>query len=239
MSDEGAAYAKLFSPLKGGRWLYHYALGSLANAHNGYRIRVSDEWLIREWPGLTPAIIERARGELLKSKHLTVESGGGGAKAIYRFEFVGAPEMALTAISGETDRNSRSNEPGHLFKELEVKREPRKRATSAPERYPLVERHYTYVHGLEGWRTGLFSIANETSNFLDHHAARGQLFVDWYRAWQKWMRDAVTYALRREGPAAVTQNPQRTKATEHENAIRALELSGDHEAAEELRREQG
>ncbi len=33
----------------------------------------------------------------------------------------------------------------------------------------------------------------ETANFLDHHRARGTVFVDWIAAWRTWMRNAVKF----------------------------------------------
>jgi hypothetical protein len=36
-------------------------------------------------------------------------------------------------------------------------------------------------------------LERETAQFLDHHAAKGNTFVDWRRAWMTWMRNAAAY----------------------------------------------
>lgn len=67
----------------------------------------------------------------------------------------------------------------------------RKRAeTPAPENFVIDA-------GLREWATkkGItVNLDEETEAFLDHHAARGNTFSDWRRAWQTWMRNTSKYA---------------------------------------------
>ena len=129
MSDEGRAYAKLHSPLKGARWLYHYALGDLANAAHGYRICVSDEHLVAEWPGLTVDVIERARAALVKSGHLRlIKAAAQGNKAVFQFVFKDHDDFTKPLVAGSNPQNAdgsvrdlRIGEPSHLLMKHEVR----------------------------------------------------------------------------------------------------------------------
>ena len=65
----------------------------------------------------------------------------------------------------------------------------RKPETDAPDDFPITEK-------MRGWaRKEVPSIAGDlerhTKDFLDFHAAKGNRFRDWSRAWHKWMRKAA------------------------------------------------
>jgi len=72
----------------------------------------------------------------------------------------------------------------------------RKPETEAPEFFPITEK-------MRDWaRKEVPAVADalefHTKEFLDHHAAKGNRFRDWGRAWHKWMRNAAKFAAERQ-----------------------------------------
>lgn len=64
------------------------------------------------------------------------------------------------------------------------KRRPRKRATSAPDIFPITDsmRRYVAEHHIPS------DVAStETDRFLNWHRAKGSTFIDWTAAWRTWM----------------------------------------------------
>ena len=55
-------------------------------------------------------------------------------------------------------------------------------------------------------RWGLLSAEPvEFAKFLDHHRAKGSLFVDWAAAWRTWQRNAATFARGSRAPGRTVQ----------------------------------
>lgn len=82
--------------------------------------------------------------------------------------------------------------------EAEEGEEPKRRKpeTDAPEFFPITEK-------MRAWaRKEVPAVADalefHTQEFLDHHAAKGNRFRDWGRAWHKWMRNAAKFAAERQ-----------------------------------------
>ena len=63
---------------------------------------------------------------------------------------------------------------------------PRKRATPAPDIFPITDdmRQWAADNSVPG------DLDDETANFLDHHRAKGSTFKDWPSAWRTWMRNS-------------------------------------------------
>jgi len=82
-------------------------------------------------------------------------------------------------------------------------REGAESASTAPDQFPITA-------ALKEWATksgcGHLNLKSETAKFLDHHAAKGSRFVDWNRAWQKWMRQAAEWATQ-NGRGTQQQRP--------------------------------
>ena len=65
-----------------------------------------------------------------------------------------------------------------------------KRGSSVPDEFLVDQRMLDWLDENEiktDWRT-------ETSNFLDHHRAKGSKMADWVAAWRTWMRNSVKFA---------------------------------------------
>ncbi|MFD9947723.1 helix-turn-helix domain-containing protein [Nonomuraea sp. NPDC059023] len=89
-----------------------------------------------------------------------------------------------------------SSGQGGLFGDDEVKTEPKpakKRrkspTTPAPEKLEITLQMRQWARE-KGIRVDLVL---ETEQFLDHHRARGNEFVDWVAAWQTWMRNTLKW----------------------------------------------
>lgn len=71
---------------------------------------------------------------------------------------------------------------------------PRKRATQAPDLFPLTD-------DLREWGKqhcpSVVDPASETRQFLDYHRAKGSTFKDWTAAWRTWMRNAEKFTAER------------------------------------------
>ena len=76
------------------------------------------------------------------------------------------------------------------IKEKDTKHRARaKNNTPVPEPFPITQ-------AMIDWATQnniTTNLQDETDNFVDYHAAKGSLFKDWQRAWQKWMRNTKHY----------------------------------------------
>jgi hypothetical protein len=70
----------------------------------------------------------------------------------------------------------------------------RKRATSLPESLTLTEQHRQYAEA-----QGLVGPAEQFERFLDHHRAKGSVFVDWDAAWRTWVRNGVGFQAKDRG----------------------------------------
>ena len=71
---------------------------------------------------------------------------------------------------------------------------PKTKPTPAPD-------HLTITDQMRAWakkNVPDIDIEFETAQFLDRHAAKGNTFVDWTRAWHTWMRNARKYAEERQ-----------------------------------------
>ncbi len=74
------------------------------------------------------------------------------------------------------------------------------RATVAPDRMLITP-------GMRSWAVSngvRVDLDRETSNFLDHHRAKGSTFKDWAAAWRTWMRNSVKFDTRRQPPPTGT-----------------------------------
>src|SRR6266568_6774432 len=72
---------------------------------------------------------------------------------------------------------------------------PRRRKTGAPDGLEIDT-------GMRAWAAencAGIDVDRETAKFLDHHAAKGSLMLDWKRGWMSWMHKAVDYAPRSNG----------------------------------------
>jgi hypothetical protein len=67
------------------------------------------------------------------------------------------------------------------------------RVSSAPEIFPITEamRAWAQEH-VPG-----VNVERETTQFLDHHRAKGNVFKDWRAAWRTWMRNASRFQEQR------------------------------------------
>lgn len=71
---------------------------------------------------------------------------------------------------------------------------PTKKKTPAPEHFPITDRMREWAKT----RVPDVDIDFETEQFLDTHAAKGNKFVDWTRAWQTWMRNSRRFSEERQ-----------------------------------------
>ncbi|WP_425641436.1 hypothetical protein ACPUEK_15995 [Marinomonas gallaica] len=77
------------------------------------------------------------------------------------------------------------------------------RASGVPEDFLVDQRMLDWLTENQittDWRT-------ETSNFLDHHRAKGSKMVDWVASWRTWMRNSMKFAR----PAAQVPAPPTAK----------------------------
>lgn len=108
---------------------------------------------------------------------------------------------------------SLSESPSEIQAEVEVEVEeekkaspsgPRKRATSAPDLFPITP-------DLAAWGREHAPLVTdpqaETARFLDHHRAKGSLMKDWNAAWRTWMGNAQKFALRDAPPVEARREP--------------------------------
>lgn len=70
------------------------------------------------------------------------------------------------------------------------KRTPTKKKTEAPERLDITDRMRTWA----AENTPGLNLELETLKFLNHHGAKGSMFIDWVKAWRTWMINALQYA---------------------------------------------
>ncbi|WP_421854573.1 hypothetical protein [Marinomonas sp.] len=76
-----------------------------------------------------------------------------------------------------------------------------KRASGVPDEFLVDQRMLDWLTENQittDWRT-------ETSNFLDHHRARGSTMKDWVAAWRTWMRNSMKFAAQRPMPPTVAK----------------------------------
>jgi hypothetical protein len=86
-------------------------------------------------------------------------------------------------------------DPDVLFEQPATPPKAAKRATSAPETFPITDT-------LRQWartRTPLVDIDAQTEIFLDHHRAKGTTFKDWTAAWRTWMNKQQQWTSQRGG----------------------------------------
>jgi hypothetical protein len=86
----------------------------------------------------------------------------------------------------------------------------RKRATAAPDLFPITEQ-------MSAWgRVNCPLVMDpeaQTRQFLDHHRAKGTTFKDWTAAWRTWMTNAQRFASR-DGVRPASANPATAYITE-------------------------
>jgi hypothetical protein len=208
VSDEARAYVKTFSQFRNGTFWFHYVMGDIANAQNGYKVWVHADRLIAEWPALTPDIIRQARKTLVEAGELElVEAEAPGRPATYRFTFKQCREMAVPNDREKPARNGREKpvrssgkspvvtQPDLLTRTKDPTEPPSggaapktpKHAQPLPEQFIVTGamKEWLHMNGLDhlDWR-------QETAQFADHHRARGSTMKDWTAAWRTWMRNA-------------------------------------------------
>lgn len=80
----------------------------------------------------------------------------------------------------------------------------RRRATSCPDPFVVDD-------GMRQWHaenTPTVDYRAETSQFVDHHRAKGSTFKDWRAAWRTWMRNAAKWGAQRStGARAPAADP--------------------------------
>ena len=68
-----------------------------------------------------------------------------------------------------------------------------KRKTPAPDHLPVTDAMTAFAKS-KGY-TG--DLAELTATFLDHHRAKGSLFIDWTAAWRTWLRNEIRFSANR------------------------------------------
>lgn len=91
-------------------------------------------------------------------------------------------------------------EPKPLTLNPEVKKKINKRKTLIPDNYKLEKKHIDYANS-KGITDNLDDIFE---GFCINHKKRGTQFVDWYAAWQTWVRNKIKWDKEKE-PAKSSQ----------------------------------
>lgn len=79
--------------------------------------------------------------------------------------------------------------------DLPAKKPPPKKKTPVPESFDLTDAMVAWAKS-EGANGNLRSV---TDCFLDHHRAKGSLFIDWQAAWRTWVRNEVKFSRQAKG----------------------------------------
>ena len=99
------------------------------------------------------------------------------------------------------------------------KKSATKKKTTAPDHLDITDSMKALAKS-KGF-TG--DLAELTENFLDHHRAKGSLFIDWTAAWRTWLRNEIKFtAIRGTG----RQSYQTAAAEGH----RGANIIGGHHA---------
>ena len=111
-------------------------------------------------------------------------------------------QQTITEITTETTTEITSDilDSG----EPNTKPQKSKRASRVPDEFLVDQRMLDWLDENEitaDWRS-------ETSNFLDHHRAKGSTMKDWVAAWRMWMRNSKKFAR----PAVPVTAPPTAKA---------------------------
>ena len=106
-----------------------------------------------------------------------------------------------------------------------------KRATQIGATFPLTEPRLTWAAA--NLPRG-FDVRFETACFVDYYRSTGRTRANWEASWRNWMRRAVAKTAESEKP----QVARRTRSVNEQlgASLRALELAGEADEAEEIRR---
>jgi hypothetical protein len=96
-------------------------------------------------------------------------------------------EYLLTEIEDSVDINLINVDKSTQSKGKKTKGDKIK--TSCPEKFPITEQMINYAKE----KNFLLDLENLTEGFLIHHRANGNKFVNWYSAWQKWLRNDMDF----------------------------------------------
>jgi len=85
------------------------------------------------------------------------------------------------------------------------KKKPKKqlRKTSIPKDYSLTDRH---IHYADSKGMSYEIIKHEFEGFCIYHRQKGSKFVDWYAAWQTWVRNYFTFGKDQNEKTAMASN---------------------------------
>ena len=182
------------------------------------------------WPlddKITVDDVERCLKQLDRTSHIKLYEVDG--KRYYQVSSWGE-HQAPSYRRGESKYPAPPDEPVEP-QQAKVNKEPRstvggkQKGTTAPS-------DFTVTPSLKEWATKdghdqVVDLEAETQNFLDYHVAKGSTFVDWNRAWQKWIRTAVGFKNQRG--SSRTSTTSRT-ATSQDLAARGAGRMSPEEA---------
>ena len=112
-----------------------------------------------------------------------------------------APGGSANAAPGISHSLEPVNESVNESLAVPPKSKKSKRLSSVPDEFLVDQRMLDWLAQNQittDWRTA-------TSNFLDHHRAKGTKMADWVAGWRTWMRNSVKFAAQRPMPPAMAK----------------------------------
>lgn len=142
-----------------------------------------------------------------ENNHVDQKRGDGELPPFDEGGYFGRKKV-VTESNPSTSVNSSESAPA---KKSKPKTTTAKRKTPAPDHLPVTDAMTAFAKS-KGY-TG--DLAELTATFLDHHRAKGSLFIDWTAAWRTWLRNEIRFSANR--PAS-HMTPTATAAEGHRGA---------------------
>ena len=151
-------------------------------------------WKRNEYTATLPANVVQSLHRLednvvQQSDHLDPE---GGATVSPPLHEGGANDDTKVVQPLHPSSSLNTSESAHA-KKSKSKTTTAKKKTPAPDHLPVTDsmRDLAREKGFAG------DLAELTANFLDHHRAKGSLFIDWTAAWRTWLRNEIRFSANR------------------------------------------
>lgn len=214
-------------------------MGAVAElVERGLWEQVGDDYVFHDWHDYQPAREDvLAKREEARERMRALRAKRSKARS---------PERSREQTANERENNPRTfadrsqppTRPDQSSKELSlftadaVEQEtegPSRRnpETDAPETFPITEK-------MRAWaRKEVPLVADDlerhTADFLDFHAAKGNRFRDWSRAWHKWMRKAAEIAQRSGNAVAVRRTTGSNQSNDQDIFARQMARAAERD----------
>ena len=148
------------------------------------------------WIKRTPRALP---GQAWKRNEYTATLPENVVQSLHRLTPEGGATVSPPSGEGGANDDTKVVQPLHPSSSLNTsvcgapEKKTAKRKTPAPDHLPVNDAMTTLAKS-KGY-TG--DLAELTATFLDHHRAKGSLFIDWTAAWKNWLRKEIKFSANR------------------------------------------